>query len=627
MRFEAWPAVYLLALVPALLLLYARAFRRQRQALAAFFETDVAAQMLRRAGGGRRWARALCLVAAAICMIVALMEPHWGRGARILPLLGRDVIVLLDVSYSMLAEDAQPNRLARAKAAVRSLAEAVQRDGGHRLGLLAFAGRADVLCPLTRDYNLFLKRLEDASVDAVGRRGTSIGEALRRAVRSFGELAPGYTDLVLVSDGEDHEGLPLEAAAMLAGLGLRLHTIGVGDPERSVPIPIADEAAGHTYLVQDGQEVQTRMRKGLLVGMADAAGGANLTLENGTDRLDRFYADQIAGEPRRELTTAGDRELSPRYHYFLLCAAVLLLIEVALRRSPRAPVAGHAAGAAGQTHAPARARVWAAFAFLPILGADQAAQDVRAGNQLYQAGQYEAALRAYRAAAEALPEASPGAATVEFNQGNALFKTHVEGEALDRYLAALTTDDPGLAGRAKYNIGVIKYRQALAAAQRYEDALTLAQAAVRYFRESLELDPGLGDARYNLELAYRLQRQIEAQLLRAQENAEEGLERTSLRRGQAFSDQIRNEGGGQRRSLPNEARQPHGQRGNETPENFAANEENSEAPKTARLPMAMGADAARQLMEQLRERLGAAEVRRQEQRRRRLQQAEEATPW
>jgi Ca-activated chloride channel family protein len=623
MRFDAWPAAYLLALVPALLLLYRHAFRRRRRALAAFVEHDLAPKVLPWVSDGRRWARALCLVGAAACLIVALMQPHWGRGARTLPLLGRDVIVLLDVSYSMLAEDAAPDRLTRAKAALRALAEAVQRDGGHRLGLLAFAGRADVLCPLTRDYRLFLKRLDDASADAVGRRGTSIGAALRQAVRAFGELAPGYTDLVLVSDGEDHEGLPLEAAAMLADLELRLHTVGVGDPGRSVPIPIAGDAAGHDYLVHDGQEVQTRMRQGLLVGMADAAGGAHLTLEDGAGGLAPLYAEQIAGQPRRALETAGDQELSPRYHWFLLLAGLLLALEMLIRRSRH----GQAPSGVAQP-VTARGRAFAGLlAFLPILGADQAELDVREGNQLYQSGQYEAALREYQAAAGSLPESAPGSATISFNQGNALFKSKDEGQALDRWLAALTTEDRGLAGRAKYNIGVIKYRQALAAAQRYEDALTLTQTAVRYFRESLELDGGFADARYNLELAYRLQRQIEAQLLRAQQNAEQGIERTSLRRGQAFSDQIRNEGGGLRRALPNEARQPHGQRGNEQPENFAANQESSEPPKTARLPMAMGADDAHQLMEQLRERLQAAEVRRQEQRRKRLQQADERTPW
>ena len=121
------------------------------------------------------------------------------------------MIVLLDVSASMLAEDVAPNRLAQAKAAARSLALAVQRDGGHRLGLLTFAGRADVQCPLTRDYGLFLKRLDDATTDSVARRGTSIGEAVRQAMHAFGELTPGYTDFVLISDGEDHRSLPLEA--------------------------------------------------------------------------------------------------------------------------------------------------------------------------------------------------------------------------------------------------------------------------------------------------------------------------------------------------------------------------------------------------------------------------------
>ncbi len=246
MRFDAFPVVWLLALVPLALLLYARAFARQRAALAAFIAEGLAPRLLPGTSARRRWGRALCLSGALACLIVALMQPHWGQGPREVPRLGRDVVVLLDVSYSMLAEDAAPNRLTRAKAAIRALAEAVQRDGGHRLALIGFAGRADVLCPLTRDYGLFLKRLEDASADGVARRGTSIGEALRQAVRALGELAPGYADLVLVSDGEDHAGLALEAAAMLGGLGLRLHTAGVGDAERDVPIPVGDGKAGRT---------------------------------------------------------------------------------------------------------------------------------------------------------------------------------------------------------------------------------------------------------------------------------------------------------------------------------------------------------------------------------------------
>ena len=271
-----------------------------------------------------------------------------------------------------------------------------------------------------------------------------------------------------------------------------------------------------------------------------------------------------------------------------------------------------------------RPRRWAGLlALLPILGADQAEVAVREGNALFRSGQYEAALRQYETAAEQLPDSS----VIEFNRGNALFKVRDQEQALDRYLAALATDDSALAARAKYNIGVIKYRQALAAAQRYEDALTLTRAAIGYFRDSLRLDGGYPDARYNLELAYRFHHRLEQELLHAQRNAETPAEKTSLRRGQAFSDKIRNEGSGERDARANLERRPHGQRANEVPENYSNNEETSKPPQLARLPVAMSPDAARQLMEQLRQRLEAAEVRRRQQRRNRLHQAEEPTPW
>ena len=275
---------------------------------------------------------------------------------------------------------------------------------------------------------------------------------------------------------------------------------------------------------------------------------------------------------------------------------------------------------AGQTR---RARFAGLLALLPILGADQAEVAVREGNALYRSGQYEAALRQYEAAAKDLPDSS----VIEFNRGNALFKNRDQEQALDRYLAALASDDPALTSRAKYNIGVIKYRQALAAAQRYEDALTLTQAAIGYFRDSLKLDGGYPDARYNLELAYRFHHRLEQQLLHAQRNAARPEKKTSLRRGQALSDKIRNEGSGQRDARADMDRRPHGQRANEIPENYSNNEETSKPPQLARLPVAMSPDAARQLMEQLRQRLEAAEVRRQQQRRNRLHEAEEPTPW
>ncbi len=195
------------------------------------------------------------------------------------------------------------------------------------------------------------------------------------------------------------------------------------------------------------------------------------------------------------------------------------------------------------------------------------------------------------------------------------------------FLAALATEQAWLAGRVKYNIGVVKYQQALDSGQHFEEALALTQAAIGYFREGLELDPGLEDARYNLELAYQFRRHVEQQLLHAQRNAESPTERTSLRRGQAFADKVRNEGSGQRKVAPNLPRETHGQRANDTPENFSNTDEQSQPPSTARLPMAMGPDAARKLMEELHKRLEAAETWRLQQRRARLEQIDEETPW
>jgi Ca-activated chloride channel homolog len=331
MRFATWPAVYLLALVPALLGLYAYAFRRQRRALAAFVADGLGPRLLPAVDRRRQWLRASCLLGAAACFVLALMQPEWGRSEKELPLEGRDVIVLLDVSHSMLAADVAPNRLEQAKAAARSLVAAVQRDGGHRLGLLTFAGRADVQCPLTRDYGLFLKRLEDATTDGVARRGTSIGTAVRTAVRAFGELEPGYTDLVLITDGEDHASLPLEAAQMLRALRIGLTTVGVGDPERSVPIPLASGDNGPDHLIYNGEEVRSRMRSGLLVGMAEAAGGVYLGDPAAPPRLDRWYADQVASKPRRALESETSRDLAPQYRYFILLAIILLLAEQTMR--------------------------------------------------------------------------------------------------------------------------------------------------------------------------------------------------------------------------------------------------------------------------------------------------------
>jgi tetratricopeptide (TPR) repeat protein len=263
------------------------------------------------------------------------------------------------------------------------------------------------------------------------------------------------------------------------------------------------------------------------------------------------------------------------------------------------------------------------LALLPILGSDQAEQAVHEGNLLYGSGQYRAALERYQAAAAARPDSG----AIRFDQGAALFKARDQQQALDRFTAALPGAAPELAGRAKYNIGVIQYRQALAAQHEVADALPFAQAAVRSFRESLALDPTRDDARYNLELAYRFQHRLEQHAEREQQDAQKRDQGTSFRRGRAFADLIRNQGQSQRQAHPDRNRRARQLPVEQLLGAFSSDQDQRPASEPPPLPAAIDQATARELMTDLRRRFQEAEVRRQEHRRRQLLEAEEPMPW
>ncbi len=336
MQFHAFAYVYLLALPPILLALYAYGFWRRRRALARLIELPLAARLLPRIDRPRRWAKAACIAGAAACLVLALMEPRWGETEEEAPRRGRDLVIALDVSLSMLAEDASPSRLERAKAIVRGLVEALRAEGGHRLGLVTFAARATLQSPLTLDYGLFLERLAKAHPAQVPAKGTRIGDALRQTARALGGLEPGYTDLLLITDGDDHGSLPDEAARWLADQGVGLYVIGVGDSGGGAPIPLAGDNGRSTYLRYDGVEVSTRMRSDVLAGMALRSHGVYLAAQDGDEPLVELYASRIADLPRRELEVRSRPVPAERFQWFVLAALLLLSAEMALRERPAA---------------------------------------------------------------------------------------------------------------------------------------------------------------------------------------------------------------------------------------------------------------------------------------------------
>ena len=205
MRFAALSYVHLLWLLPALLALYAYGFARKRRALSVFIDPGVAPRLTGDLRPTRRWLKALCLLGAVAAMIVALAQPQWGRRWQEVQRRGRDVMIVLDVSRSMLAEDVSPNRLERAKVDIRELVQVMREEEGHRLGLVVFAGRASLQCPLTLDTSFFLRRLAEVGPHTAGRGGSMLGDAIRHALRGMATLAHHYKDIILITDGDDHD--------------------------------------------------------------------------------------------------------------------------------------------------------------------------------------------------------------------------------------------------------------------------------------------------------------------------------------------------------------------------------------------------------------------------------------
>lgn len=336
MTFGAAGMVFLLLLVPLLAALYLWGFRRRRRALAAFVAAALAPRLVGGFSWRRRAAKAAFLVVAVGFLGVAIMEPQWGRDLADTSRRGRDIFILLDVSRSMLAEDAQPSRLAAAKAGIADFVEAMRKVGGNRLGLVTFAGRASLQSPLTLDYDFFLNRLRLVTTDIVDRRGSAIGDAVRKTLYGFGAIDPTYTDIILVSDGEDHGSGPIDAAKTAADEGVSVYTVGVGDPAEGARIPIETADGQRQYLRHGGEEVVSVMREAGLREMARLAGGAYVAARTRPLDLETLFVEHIADKAQRELETSASEAMVHRYHWFVLLALAMLAGEMLIRERPMA---------------------------------------------------------------------------------------------------------------------------------------------------------------------------------------------------------------------------------------------------------------------------------------------------
>jgi Ca-activated chloride channel family protein len=319
---------------------------QRRRALRVFAAPQLLARLAPRTGWLRPVVRLGLVAACLVLTLAAMIGPRWGEEKRTVARRNVDVMILLDVSRSMLARDIAPNRLERAKLSIRD--DLLPALGGDRVGLITFAGLALVKCPLTTDYGFFRLVLDEVGVESVPRGGTLIGDAIRKAAGAFGDQLDSRKIILLITDGEDQESFPVEAAAALwADHKVPIVAVALGDEREGARIPI-ESKSGERYLEYKGQTVWSRANFDDLRKIA-AVSNLNAFIPVGTKNFDlgAIYRDRIVPLLNAETAKETKQVRQPsHYHPFAVAALVLLLIDSFLKDGPRTAATG--AGAASE---------------------------------------------------------------------------------------------------------------------------------------------------------------------------------------------------------------------------------------------------------------------------------------
>src|ERR1039458_15998 len=325
----------LLAIPPALLAFFWWAGSTRQRLLTQFIQARLLPTLTIGISATRQKISIGCLVLAVVCLILALARPQWGFDWQETKQRGLDIVVAIDTSKSMLAEDIAPNRLARAKLAALEL---MQRARSDRLGVVAFAGSAFLQCPLTIDDAAFRQSVEALNVNTIPQGGTALAEAIQTALIAYKE-GDSYKILVMLTDGEDHDSGALEAAEKAAQEGLRIFTIGIGTAEGEL-LRLKD-AEGHSDYVRDeqGNVVKSHLNEKLLQQIAGATEGGFYLPLRGAKAIDTLYDQGLAKLPKAQHQEKFVRRYHERYYWPLAAAIVLLLVELLFperKREPRA---------------------------------------------------------------------------------------------------------------------------------------------------------------------------------------------------------------------------------------------------------------------------------------------------
>ena len=473
-RFADPTYLYLLAVIPVLAIIRFLTYRNQKKRLRKFGDPKLLRSLMPDVSRFRPAVKFWILQGALALLVVMLARPQFGTKISNEQRTGIETIIAMDISNSMLAEDITPSRLDRSKMMVENLVDHFTND---KIGLLVFAGDAFVQLPITSDYVSAKMFLSSIDPSMMATQGTDIARAIDMATHSFTQEEGIGKAIIVITDGEDHEGGALESAEAAKKAGMRVYVLGVGSTQ-GAPIPIP--GTGDYMKDNTGNTVMSALNEDMCRQVAQAGGGAYIHVENNSAAQDQLD-NELSKLAKKETTSTVYSEFDEQFQAVAILALLLLILEICIfdRRNPllkRLSLFGSKKKAAATV----------ALLLVAVTASAQTdRQYIREGNKQFRVGQYDKAEVSYRKAVEKNPK-NPQAA---YNLGNALMAQKKDSSAVQQFEQATRIETNPLRKAAAYhNMGVICQTHKM-----YGEA-------IEAYKNALRLNPNDDETRYNLVL-------------------------------------------------------------------------------------------------------------------------------
>ncbi|HBF88237.1 MAG TPA: hypothetical protein DDX39_06305 [Bacteroidales bacterium] len=322
-RFEHPEYLYALALIPLLVLLYWLAAQIRKKALKRFGESNVISQLMPEISKSRPMLKFVFLIIGYIFLVLGIANPQIGSKLEEVKREGVELMIALDVSNSMMAEDIQPSRLERAKQAISKLVDRLSSD---KIGLIIFAGQAYVQLPITTDYASAKMFLSMINTNMIPVQGTAIGKAIEMSMTSFSPDNDKNKAIVIITDGENHEDNAIEIASKATEKGIKVHTIGMGLPEGG-PIPVVGKYGQRDFKTdREGNVVISKLDETMLQQIASAGGGIYIRANNTTVGLNTLF-EELSKMEKTEFESEMYSDYEDRFQYFIAVALFFFLLD------------------------------------------------------------------------------------------------------------------------------------------------------------------------------------------------------------------------------------------------------------------------------------------------------------